>query len=473
MAKKNGLTILAVDDEGGVRESYRLILEDEYEVLTAADGDEALDIIRGRHVSLVLLDIMLPGKDGIAVLREIKQTDETVDVIVVTAVKTVRTAVAAMKHGAYDYLVKPFEVDDLLTAVRRALERRELVREVMYLRSEVERRNPFENILGNDEKMLQVFDLISQVADNDATVLITGESGTGKELVARAIHRRGPRRHRPFVAINCAALPETLLESELFGHERGAFTGALEKHVGKFELGDGGTVFLDEIGAMRIDLQAKILRVLQEREVERLGGTRTIKVDVRVVAASNTDLHEKAARGEFREDLLYRLNVIPIRIPPLRARRADIPLLIDHFLDKYNRKFNRRIKGIAPEAQTVLLNYHWPGNVRELENIIERLVAIGKSSEVTLEDLPLDSMSVSRGGFQEREVERRQPTLAGARAEFEANYILRVLDRTRWNQSEAARLLGIHRNTLVSKIRELGLRHRSAVPFPPEDTGIL
>jgi len=464
--KKNRPIILAVDDEEGVRESYRLILEEDYEVFTAADAEEALRIVQKHHVNLVLLDIMLPEKDGIYLLQEIKKADETIDVIMATAVKTVQTAVSAIKHGAYDYLVKPFDVEDILTVVRRALERQALVKEVMYLRAEVERQNQFENIVAKDEKMTRIFELVSRVADNDATVLISGESGTGKELIARAIHQQGPRRHHPFVAINCAAIPDNLLESELFGHERGAFTGALEKHVGKFELADGGTLFLDEIGSMRIDLQAKILRVLQEREIERVGGSKTIKVDVRIVAASNADLRDKVAKGLFREDLFYRLNVIPIWIPPLRARREDIPLLMDYFLNKYNRKFNRQIKGFTSSAHAVLVNYNWPGNVRELENIIERLVAIGKNPYITLDDLPLDSMEITRGIL--REAEKRQPTLSRARAEFETHYILWILERTHWNQAEAARILGIHRNTLVAKIRELGLRDRG---FPSELSG--
>ncbi|HLC25781.1 MAG TPA: sigma-54 dependent transcriptional regulator [bacterium] len=466
MVKSNRPIILAVDDEEGVQESYRLILEEEYQVLTAGDAEEALQIVQKHHVNVVLLDIMLPGKDGISALQEIKKADERIDVIMATAVKTVQTAVAAIKHGAYDYLVKPFDVEDILTVVRRALERQALVKEVMYLRSEVERQSQFENMVAKDEKMIRIFKLISRVADNDATVLIAGESGTGKELIARAIHQKGPRCHSPFVAFNCAAVPDNLLESELFGHERGAFTGALEKRVGKFELADGGTLFLDEIGSMRIDLQAKILRALQEREIERVGGSKTIKVDVRIVAASNADLRDKVMKGQFREDLFYRLNVIPIWIPPLRDRREDIPLLIEHFLNKYNRKFNRQLKGLTPSAHTVLVNYNWPGNVRELENIIERLVAIGETPYIHLDDLPLDSMEITRGVLDD--LEKRQLSLAGARTEFETHYILWTLERTHWNQSEAARILGIHRNTLVTKIRELGLRNRN---LPPETAG--
>ena len=466
MVKSNRPIILAVDDEEGVQESYRLILEEEYQVLTAGDAEEALQIVQKHHVNVVLLDIMLPGKDGISALQEIKKADERIDVIMATAVKTVQTAVAAIKHGAYDYLVKPFDVEDILTVVRRALERQALVKEVMYLRSEVERQSQFENMVAKDEKMIRIFKLISRVADNDATVLIAGESGTGKELIARAIHQKGPRCHSPFVAFNCAAVPDNLLESELFGHERGAFTGALEKRVGKFELADGGTLFLDEIGSMRIDLQAKILRALQEREIERVGGSKTIKVDVRIVAASNADLRDKVMKGQFRADLFYRLNVIPIWIPPLRDRREDIPLLIEHFLNKYNRKFNRQLKGLTPSAHTVLVNYNWPGNVRELENIIERLVAIGETPYIHLDDLPLDSMEITRGVLDD--LEKRQLSLAGARTEFETHYILWTLERTHWNQSEAARILGIHRNTLVTKIRELGLRNRN---LPPETAG--
>src|SRR5687767_14357754 len=322
--------ILVVDDEPGLRESFHLILDDDYEVIDVPDGPAALQVVRSSQVDLVLLDIRLPGMDGIEVLERIKAIDEALEVVLVTAVRTVRTAVAAMKLGAFDYLTKPFEEDELLSLVRRALERRSLEREVVYLRSELERRHAWE-LVGQHPEMQRLYRLVAQVARTTTTVLITGESGTGKELIARAIHRQGPRRDKPFVAVNPAAIAETLMESELFGHEKGAFTGAQSRKLGRFELAEGGTLFLDEIGTLKPELQVKLLRVLQEREIERVGGTHTIKVDVRIVSATNVDLKQAIAQGTFREDLYYRLAVVPIPVPPLRDRRDDIPALVDHF----------------------------------------------------------------------------------------------------------------------------------------------
>src|SRR5919109_1766278 len=322
--------ILVVDDEPGLRESFRLILDDEYEVIDVPDGPAALDVMRSAQVDLVLLDIRLPGMDGIEVLERIKALDEAVEVILVTAVKTVRTAVAAMKLGAFDYLTKPFEEDELLSLVRRALERRSLEREVVYLRSELQRRHDFDEIVGQHAEMQKLYRVVSHVARTPTTVLITGESGTGKELIARAIHRQSPRRDKPFVAVNPAAIPETLLESELFGHEKGAFTGAFQRKLGKFELAQGGTLFLDEIATLKPELQAKLLRVLQEREIERVGADRAIKINVRIIAATNADVPAAVALGNFREDLYYRLNVVHLAVPPLRERREGIPLLVGH-----------------------------------------------------------------------------------------------------------------------------------------------
>src|SRR5574341_1120274 len=317
--------ILVVDDDPGVRESFRLILEDHYDVMDVPDGPSALDVVRASQVDLVLLDIRLPEMDGIEVLERIKTIDDGVEVVLVTAVKTVRTAVAAMKLGAFDYLTKPFEEDELLTVIGRALEKRSLEREVTFLRSELARTQDTDERVGRHPSMLKLHRLIAQVARTTATVLITGESGTGKELVARAIHRQGPRHQKPFVAVNPAAIPETLIESELFGYEKGAFTGAYQRRLGRFEMAQGGTLFLDEIGSLKAELQSKLLRVLQEREIERVGGTRTIRIDVRVIAATNVDLKAAVASQAFREDLYYRLNVMPIAVPPLRERRDDIP----------------------------------------------------------------------------------------------------------------------------------------------------
>src|SRR5216110_2212196 len=330
--------ILVVDDDPGVRESFRLILEDHYDVLDVPDGPRALDVASASQIDLVLLDIRLPEMDGIEVLERIKAIDEGIEVILVTAVKTVRTAVAAMKLGAFDYLTKPFEEEELLSLARRALERRALEREVAFLRSELERAHDRDEIVGRHPAMQKLQALITQVARTTTTVLITGESGTGKELVARAIHRQGPRRDKPFVAVNPAAVAESLIESELFGHERGAFTGANQRKLGRFELAQGGTLSLDEIATLKGELQVKLLRVLQEREIERVGGTHPIKIDVRVVAATNADLKDAVARGAFREDLYYRLNVVSIDVPPLAQRADDIPLLVEHFVHRYSRE---------------------------------------------------------------------------------------------------------------------------------------
>ncbi len=447
--------VLVVDDDPGLRESFRVILEDEYEILDVPDGLQALELIRSCQVDLVLLDIRLPGMDGIEVLERIKALDDQVEVILVTAVKTVRTAVAAMKLGAFDYLTKPFEEDEVLSVIHRALEKRTLEREVVFLRSELARRHDFDEIVGQHPEMQKLYQLIAQVARTASTVLIAGQSGTGKELIARAIHRQGPRRDKPFVPVNPAAISETLMESELFGHEKGAFTSAYQRKLGKFELANGGTLFLDEIATLKPELQAKLLRVLQEREIERVGGTRSIKVDVRIISATNVDLKKAVTNQTFREDLYYRLNVVPITVPPLRERREDIPLLVDHFIRRYNHEFKKYIEGVSPDALASLREYPWPGNVRELQNIIERSVALVEGPLIQLKDLPLDLMLPDHR-VRVREAETLR--LKQACEQFERQIVLRVLERVRWNQSEAARLLGLHRNTLKVKLAKWKMR---------------
>jgi DNA-binding NtrC family response regulator len=448
--------VLAVDDEPGVLESYKVILEDTCEVRTVMDGAAALKVLAHEDIRLVILDLRLPDMEGLEVLLRIKEMDEYLGVIVVTAVGDVKTAVRAMQAGASEYLVKPFDIETLQAVVERTLERQALMKEVLYLRSEVEGYHPFVDIVGRDEKMLEIFELIERVSDSDATVLVTGESGTGKELIARALHQRSHRALRPFVAINCTAIPENLIESELFGHERGAFTGAVQRRIGKFELAHSGTLFLDEIGSMRLDMQTKLLRALQEREIERVGGERTIKVDVRVVAATNADLRELVKAKAFRDDLYYRLNVIPVYVPPLRARKGDIALLVQYFLEKYNRRFNRRVRGFSLAAIEAMQAYDWPGNVRELENIVERLVVISKHESIQLRELPLD-FQPSHSPLIEQ-IEEDGYDLRKAVQQFEREYIRRVLEKTHWNQTVAARMLGIHRNTLLGKIEQLDLR---------------
>jgi len=447
--------VLVVDDNSLLRESVRLVLEEAYEVREAAGGREALERLRAAPVDVVLLDIRLPDLDGMEVLEQIRALDEQVEVIMVTAVQTVRTAVAAMKLGAFDYLTKPFDKDELAALVRRAVDKRALEREVAYLRAELARRHDFDELVGRHPAMQRLYQLVAGVARTPVTVLITGESGTGKELVARAIHRQGPRRSAPFVPVNVAALPENLVESELFGHERGAFTGAVGRRLGKFELAQGGTLFLDEIATLRVDLQAKLLRVLQERELERVGGSQRIRVDVRVIAATNADLRRAIQAGTFREDLYYRLNVVQIALPPLRERREDIPLLAEHFIRKYNQRFGKQIAGIAPRALEALVAYPWPGNVRELENLIERSVALVDGPLIELRDLPLDFLLADDRGHPGPGGDL---PLRDARDEFERQLILRVLDRVQWNQSRAARLLGLHRNSLKGKLAALGIR---------------
>ena len=446
-------TVLVVDDEEGVRASFRVLLEDECAVLEAEDGEQALEVLRRHEVDVVMLDQRMPGEPGIDVLSRIKALDPSVVVVLATAVREVRTAVEAIKRGAYDYITKPFDVEDIELLVRRALDKRALEREVLYLRSTLPR--GVDAMIGRNVEMARIYQLIAQIAPTSATVLVTGESGTGKELVARAIHEQSPRARRPFVAVNVAALPEALVESELFGHEKGAFTGALAQKPGRFELAHGGTIFLDEIGSLRLDLQTKLLRALQQREIERLGGGRTVRVDVRVVAATNVNLRQAVRERRFREDLYYRLNVVPIAVPPLRERRDDIPLLVDHFLAKYAREFNRDVRGVSAGALEVLARYDWPGNVREMENIIQRSVVLAGGPVLQLQDLPLDLALPETGA---RLGEDTGLPLREAREQFERQYVLRVLERVGWNQSRAARVLGLHRNTLLSKLGAWGIR---------------
>jgi DNA-binding NtrC family response regulator len=447
--------VLVVDDDPGLREAFRLILDDDHEVLEAPDGPRALDVLRSAHVDLVLLDLRLPGMDGIEVLEKIKALDENIEVILVTAVQTVRSAVAAMKLGAFDYVTKPFEEEEILPLVRRAVEKHTLSREVAYLRAELAREHDDDELVGEHASMLALRHLVAQVARNPVTVLIVGESGTGKELIARAIHRLSPRHAGPFVPVNVAAIADGLLESELFGHERGAFTGANARKLGKFELAQAGTLFLDEIATLRVDLQAKILRVLQEREIERVGGARRMKIDVRVVAATNADVRAAVQAGTLREDLYYRLNVVRIQAPPLRDRREDIPLLVQHLIRRFNRRFGKRLAGISPGALEALQGYSWPGNVRELQNIIERSVALVDGPLIELRDLPLDLMLPDH---QAGSAGDTVLPLRHARDQFERQLVLRVLDRVDGNLTQAARLLGLHRNSLAARLQGWGIR---------------
>ena len=453
-------TVLVVDDEEGVREAVRAVLEDTCDVLEAATGQQALDVLRGTDVDLVMLDQRMPGEGGIDVLPRLKALDPSIVVVLATAVNDVRVAVEAMRRGAYEYLTKPFDSDELSRVVVRGLEKRALEREVVSLRSALSAPPPiaagsFEGMVGRHPEMVKIYQRIGQIAATPVTVLITGESGTGKELIARAVHHQSDRRAAPFVAVNVAAIPDTLLESELFGHEKGAFTGAYARKPGRFELAHGGTVFLDEIGSMRLELQAKLLRVLQEREIERLGGSRAVAVDVRVVAATNVNLRSAVREKTFREDLYYRLNVVPIHVPPLRERRDDVSSLVRHFVHKVARESRRDVRDVSPGALAVLTRYDWPGNVRELENVIHRAVVLATGPVIQLQDVPLDVAMPESARVAE---ETAAAPLRDACDQFERQYVLRVLERVHWNVSRAARLLGVHRNTVLAKLSAWGIR---------------
>jgi DNA-binding NtrC family response regulator len=445
--------ILIVDDESSMRESYQVLLEDKYKIILATGGREALEIVNKETVDLVLLDVLMPDIDGIEALKMIKDISDA-EVIMVTAVKTVRTAIQAVKLGAYDYIAKPFDIDDLLATIGKALEKQTMTKEIIYLKSELNA-CLFENMVGSSPSIRQVFNLVSEVGKNLSTVLITGESGTGKELIARAIHQSSPRKDKPFVTVDCATIPENLVESELFGHEKGAFTDAASQKIGKFELANGGTLFLDEIGNLPFDIQSKILRVLEQRDIQRVGGNKVIRIDARIVAATNIDLKKAVKEGIFRQDLYYRLNVIPINVPPLRERKEDIPLLVDHFLKIFNKELTKNIRGISREALELMVNYGWPGNIRELRNVIERVVALSNETTISEKRLPLD---ILLAGAETVNDYYDKVSLRDARNEFEKQFIMKILEKTNWNQTKAARLLGIHRNALLYKVHSFNLR---------------
>lgn len=443
--KKNA-TILVVDDEYGVQQSFNMVLKDSYNVLFAGTAEEAFDVFGKNTVDLVLLDILLPDINGIELLEKLKQMDPTSEIIMVTAVKDIQTAVKAIKLGAYEYIVKPFAVEDVQTVVDRALEKRGLQNEVTYLREELKRQRSFEKMVGESRKMKEIYELISAVSDTEGTVLIQGESGTGKELVARAIHNRSRRKELPFVVVNCGAIPPNLMESELFGYNRGAFTGATSTTVGKLEIANNGTIFLDDIDALDVNMQAKLLRVIQEKEFERLGSSKVVKIDARFVAATNRNLEKLTSEGAFREDLYYRLNVFPINLPPLRERREDIPLLVDHFLEAYSKKTGKPPKRLSAEAMEILMGYSWPGNVRELENLVERWSTMIKSPVIRSQDV---SLPTNTGGTRKI----KDMPLREALEAFEREYIKETLESVDGSKKKAAEILGIHRNSLLRKLK--------------------
>lgn len=446
--------VLVADDELSMRELLTIVMTREgYDVVAAENGRQALAALEQGRFDVLVSDLKMPDMSGVEVLRAARAIDPELAGIVITAFASTETAVEALRLGASDYLTKPFDVDELKLKVRKEVERQALRRENLLLKRELDRRHEFANIIGRSEAMLAVFRLIETIAPTSSTVLVTGESGTGKELAARAIHLHSLRRDRPFVALNCGALTETLLESELFGHERGAFTGAVAQKKGCLEEGDGGTVFLDEVGELAAPLQAKLLRALQEREFVRVGGTRPVKVDIRLIAATNRDLADASRTGQFRQDLYYRLNVVSINMPPLRERKDDIPLLAGYFVEKHSRSLGRRVSGISEAALSCLKNYDWPGNIRELENVVEHAVVLGSGGMILPEDLPDSVLDAAR------------PVTGSAGTEYHASVreakaqlILKTLEQTGHNYTEAAKLLGIHPSNLHRLIRNLNLR---------------
>ncbi len=450
--------ILVVDDEANARNALAEILRDEgFAIETAADGFKALPKLRDFEPEIVLTDLKMPGMDGVELMGKVKEHDADVGVVLMTAFGAVETAVHAMQQGAEDYLTKPLNADELVVVLGRTLERCRLRRETKQLRERLDQRFGFENIIGNSPEMQRVFKLVQQVSGSRATVLVTGESGTGKELIAAALHQNSPRKSGPFVKLHCAALAESLLESELFGHERGAFTGADRRREGRFELANGGTVFLDEIGEITPAVQVKLLRVLQEREFERVGGNQTVHTDVRVIAATNRDLKDMVDRGLFREDLYYRLNVVNLHMPSLRSRSSDVAPLADHFMRKYAQENGKTVTKFSEAALSQLLRYDWPGNIRELENVIERAVVIAAGDTIGVQQLPSE--------LQASATESSGPQIPGwSLADVERYAILKTLEAQGGSTSRAAEVLGISVRKIQYKLQEYGAAPKSEGP---------
>jgi DNA-binding NtrC family response regulator len=448
-------TLLVVDSDDEVRESLTAALRRDYRVLRAATGEAAFQMMQKEDVDLMLLEVHLRGISGFEVLKIVRENYPRVEIIVISQMKELDTAIEAMRHGAYHYISKDFDIESVRTLFANASERQDLSRDVTRLKEEVAEQNEREFVVGPSRSTRAVVELVQKVAKTPATVLVLGESGTGKELLARLIHRESGRPNAPFVAVNLAAIPKELVESALFGHEKGAFTGAIRQQLGKFELAAGGTLFLDEIGDLKYELQAKLLRAIQEEEIERVGGTHPIKTDLRLIAATNVDIEKAVKDGRFREDLYYRLNVIPVRMPALRDRLEDLPELAQFFLRKYSIKFRKNVQGIAESTLDILSSYWWPGNIRELENLIERLVAISDKDWITDEDLPYE-LHVAKLDTQDQA--STENLLERALSTFERNFIVRALEKSSWNVTATSKALGIPLSTLKFKMDKLEIR---------------
>ena len=450
--------ILVVDDEQSIQEFLRLLLEENgYRVTTAGSVEDGRNQFQHDSFDLVLCDIIMPDGNGLDLLREIKQQDPRTSVIMMTAYTSTKSAIEAMKRGAYDYISKPFDVEELKVVVQKALEKTELVDENIFLRRELEEKYRFSNIIGRSRPMQEIFALIERVSRTSSTVLVEGESGTGKELIARAVHYESPRATHRFLSVNCGALPEDLLESELFGHERGSFTGAVKEKKGLFREAHGGTLFLDEISEMSPSMQVKLLRALQEKKVRRVGGSAEEAVDVRIIAATNRDLKEQTETGQFREDLFYRINVIPVRLPPLRRRREDIPLLVDFFIKKYSESMAIETKKISVEALRTLESYHWPGNVRELENVIERALALSTGDAMTSDDLPVHLMQPHPSSDEETILPESGLQIEPYLDDVRRQLMFQALERCNGTQTQAAELLGMTFRSFRYYAKKMGL----------------
>lgn len=459
--------LLVIDDERNTREGLAKAFQDKYDMHLAASGEKGLEIIKNEHIDVVLVDLRMPAMDGMTFIKKVNALPDPPLVILFTAYGTIQIADEALKHGAYDYLTKPLKLDNLEMVIERGLNARQLREENERFREELDQHYKIDRIIGNSEAMKNIFDTMRQVAPARTTVLLTGESGTGKELIAHTIHRMSPRNTKPFVIVHCASLNPNLLESELFGHEKGAFTGATERHIGRFEKADGGTLFLDEIGELDASTQVKLLRVLETRCFERVGGSGPIQTDVRLITATNRNLKDKVEEGSFREDLYYRLNVLNIHVPPLRERRDDIPMLLDHFLHAFAAENGKKIDSFSKEAKKVLRTYNWPGNVRELRNCVERMVVMARGNNLTVGDIPADirgAAADSSSGKQQNHPEQAiTDTEQDKEAEEEAvhldvntnerNLIIKALQQTNGNKTEAAQYLGVSRRTLHRKLK--------------------